>query len=52
MNWNKSSKITYSYDKLYTKNIPKPKTDKGWAKSQKALKEYIKHHYSVVQNDT
>lgn len=51
MSWGVRSKIGYDYSKLYKKAIPKPRTDKGWGKTYKSLYNFIKFHYSVVQDD-
>lgn len=54
MSYNLKSKIEIDYERTWDtslKPIPKPKSDKTWAKSHKALKDHIRLHYSVVQDD-
>lgn len=52
MSWRKDQKINYSYEKypLNTRANTKP-VKSSWSTNKK-LKEDIKNHYSIVQNDT
>lgn len=51
--WNKNQKIRADYQIIKTVVIDRPSDHKDWSESKyNKLKERIKFHYSVVQNDT